>query len=76
MNAIAKLIETNEVQIVSGQGDMGQVEIYNGKKTMRAIKMRLTKESFGGSCWAKAKVFSHSNDFCDVFIDVLTGEYC
>lgn len=76
MTTITKLIETNKIRIVSGEGEVGTSEIYNGKRAIRAIKMRLTKERCGGDRWANAKVFSHSNDFCDVFVDVETGEYC
>lgn len=76
MTTITKLIETNEIRIVSGEGEVGTSEIYNGKRTIRAIKMRLTKERCGGDRLANAKVFSHSNDYGDVFVDVETGEYC
>lgn len=76
MSTIAKIVETNEIRIVSGEGEVGTSEIYNGKRTMRAIKMRLTKERCGGDRWATAKVFSHKNEHGDVFIDVETGEYC
>ena len=76
MHDVTKLIETNEIRIVSGEGEVGTIETYNGKRTLRAIKMRLTKERCGGDRWAKAKVFSHSNEYGDVFVDVETGEYC
>lgn len=76
MTTITKLIETNEIRIVSGEGEVGTSEIYNGKRTIRAIKMRLAKERCIGTRWANAKVFSHSNDYGDVFVDVETGEYC
>ena len=76
MHDVTKLIETNEIRIVSGEGEVGTIETYNGKRTLRAIKMRLTKERCGGDRWAKAKVFSHSNEYGDVFADVETGEYC
>jgi hypothetical protein len=76
MTTVTKLIETNEIRIVSGEGEVGTTEIYNGKRTVRAIKMRLTKERHSGDRWANAEVFSHSNDFGDVFVDVETGEYC
>lgn len=76
MHDVTKLIETNEIRIVSGEGEIGTIESYNGKRTLRAIKMRLTKERCGGDRWAKAKVFSHSNEYGDVFVDVETGEYC
>lgn len=76
MTTITKLIETNEIRVVSGEGEVGTCEIYNGKRTIRAIKMRLTKERCGGDRRANAKVFSHSNNYGDVFVDVETGEYC
>lgn len=76
MHDVTKLIETNEIRIVSGEGEVGTIDGYNGKRTLRAIKMRLTKERCGGDRWAKAKVFSHSNEYGDVFVDVETGEYC
>lgn len=84
MATITKLIETNEIRIVSGEGEVGTSETYNGKRTIRAIKMRLTKERCGGDRWAKALVFSHTNNigdalddvYMDVFIDIETGKYC
>lgn len=76
MTTITKLIEANEIRIVSGEGEVGTSEIYNGERTIRAIKMRLTNERCGGNRWANAKVFSHSNNVGDVFVDVETGEYC
>ena len=76
MTTITELIETNEILIVSGEGDVGTSKTYNGKRTIRAIKMRLTKERCGGDRWAKVMVFMHSNDFGDVFVDVETGECC
>ena len=76
MTTITKLIEANEIRIVSGEGAVGASEIYSGKRTIRAIKMRLTKERCGGDRWANARVFSHSNEFGNVFVDIETGEYC
>jgi hypothetical protein len=84
MTTVTKLIETNEIRIVSGEGEVGTTEIYNGKRSLRAIKMRLTKERYGGDRWAYAKVFSHTNNigdkfddiYVDVFLDVETGDYC
>lgn len=75
---ITKLIENkaNKIIIVSGEGENGGAETFLGKRTIRAIKMRLTKERSGGDRWAKAKVYSHTNDFGDVYGDVETGEYC
>lgn len=76
MTTITKLIETNEIRIVSGEGQVGTSETYNGKRTLRAIKMRLTKERCGGDRWARAKVLHHSDEGSDVFVNIETGEYC
>ena len=73
---ITKMIETNEIRIVSGEGVLGASEPYTGKRTMRAIKMRLTRERCGGDRWARAVVFSYAAEYGDVFVDVVTGEYC
>ena len=45
-----------EIEIVSGEGELGTVEEYNGKRTERAICMRLAKEESGGDRWAFAKI--------------------
>lgn len=44
-----------EVKIVSGEGTgKGTVEIFDGKRTLRALDMRLKKERCGGDRWAYA----------------------
>ena len=45
---------TVKIYIVSGEGEMGTREIYTGKRTPRALKIRLTKERAGGDRWARA----------------------
>lgn len=76
MTTITKLIKTNEIRIVSGEGEVGTSETYNGKRTLRAIKMRLTKERCGGDRWSQAKVFHHSDERGDVFVNIESDEYC
>lgn len=84
MQHVLDLIETNDILIVSGEGALGCEESYEGKRTLHAIKMRLTKERCGGTRWARAKVFSHTNNigntledvFEGIYVDVETGEYC
>ena len=76
MSKFNELLATNEIHIVSGEGETGNSVIYNGKRTVRAIKVRLAKERCHGDRWAKAKVFSHSNDYGDVFIDFDTDKLC
>lgn len=70
------LDSNNEILIVSGEGEHGTEEVYTGKRTLRAIKMRLTKEACGGDRWAYAKVFSHESELGNVYVDVISGEYC
>jgi hypothetical protein len=41
-----------KIIIVSGEGTVGTPEIYTGKRTRRAMRARLTKESCGGDRWA------------------------
>jgi len=65
----------NPIYIISGEGDIGTCEKYNGARTSRAIKSRLTKECSGGDRWARAIVYSHSNHCGDIYIDVTNGEY-
>ena len=45
-----------EIEIVSGEGEIGTVEEYNGKRTERAICMRLAKEEAGGDRWAFVRI--------------------
>ena len=51
MTTVTKLIETNEIRIVSGEGEVGTTEIYNGKRTVRAMthenRGRLTVKTDG-----------------------------
>lgn len=74
---INDLISNNEIVIISGEGENGGTETYNGKRTIRAIKMRLKKERCNGDRWAKALVFSHVGQYgLDVDMNIETGEYC
>ena len=73
----ANLIAINEITIVSGERKkQGTVEVYNGRRSLRAIKMRLTEERCGGKRWAYARVF-YQIDRCgiEVFLDVVNGKY-
>ena len=45
-----------EIKIVSGEGEQGTVEDYEGTRTERAICMRLAKEESGGDRWAFARI--------------------
>lgn len=51
----ATIENIKKIQIVSGEGEQGKVETYNGKRTVRALKSRITKECCGGDRWCYAK---------------------
>lgn len=78
MTTVTERIEKgNAITIVSGEGEIGTLEAYKGKRTIRAIKMRLTKERCHGDRWAWAMVFSHhSTSGVSVSADIESGEYC
>ena len=44
--------DAEEIIIVSGEGEMGTEEDYDGKLTERAICSRLAKEEAGGDRWS------------------------
>ncbi len=44
------------IYISSGEGELGMYEEYTGKRTVRAIKARLTRERCGGDRWARVSV--------------------
>jgi len=51
---IRALIATgDQLQIISGEGEYGTCEPYEGKQTVHAIKCRLTKECCNGDRWAR-----------------------
>lgn len=41
-----------DLEIVSGEGEQGTVEVYDGKLTLGAIRCRLHTEKCGGDRWA------------------------
>ena len=49
------LDSANEIRIVSGEGAIGRSEAYTGKRTIRALKSRLTRERCNGDRWARAE---------------------
>jgi len=55
METLQKQIEeASLILIFAGEGERGTWKAYHGKDTVRALKMRLTKERCGGSRWASA----------------------
>lgn len=62
------------IHIVSGEGEVGTVEVYTGTRTDRAIKMRLTRERCHGDRWARAMIYMHTtDDGADVGMDCTDG---
>ena len=67
---IANLIATSRIVIAAGEGDVLTKRDYTGKRTMRAIKMALTKERCGGDRNAKCFVMDG-----DAELDIDTMQY-
>lgn len=59
--------------ILSGEGSgPGTCEIYEGPRTTGAVLNRLKKERQGRDRWARALLYTHTNDMGAV--DLRTGE--
>jgi len=59
MTAAEILASDIEIRIVSGEGTIGDSEKYEGKRTVRAIKFRLTRERCNGDRWSRAEALLH-----------------
>ncbi len=59
MNAKEIMDAGIEIRIVSGEGTVGGSDVYTGKRTVRAIKSRLTRERCNGDRWARAEALVH-----------------
>ena len=46
-----RIAQAKKIEIVSGEGIVGTKEIYTGKRTLRALKMRAKKERCEGDRW-------------------------
>lgn len=56
-----EILDSNiAVRIVSGEGAVGGSEVYTGKRTIRALKSRLTRERCNGDRWARAEALVHA----------------
>ncbi|MBN2783785.1 MAG: hypothetical protein JXR25_03075 [Pontiellaceae bacterium] len=55
------------IVLLNGEGNYGNTEIYKGKKTIRALKLKVTKERSGGDRWCRVFIEDRG------FIDKLTG---
>jgi hypothetical protein len=62
------------IHITSGEGENGTTEVFAGKRTERAVKLRLTRERCGGDRWARAAVFMREvGDGAAIGMNVETG---
>ena len=62
------------IHITSGEGELGTTEIYTGKRTERAIKLRLARERCGGDRWARAEIYMHTSVFdCEIGMNCEDG---
>ena len=68
--ALKMLSEEREILIFSGEGDSGDYKAYTGKRTERALKLTLTRERCHGDRWARAYIYSHSNDLGKVYVNI------
>lgn len=73
---IKELLATeNPIYIYSGEG-IATPEVFEGKRTILAIKRRLTKERCNGDRIAWAVVYAFDTEYgFHVGVDIETGEY-
>ena len=76
MKSYVDLDRCGSLRIVSGEGEVGTIETYTGKRTLRAIKSRLTRERCAGARWARCEAHAGETSCgAPVWIDVLTGRF-
>lgn len=72
---LSEMLKSDKVLIFAGEGVVARPPVvYEGKRTARAIKRRLTQERCNGDRWAKAAVYSHTNDYGDVYVTFFSNE--
>ena len=57
------ILEDHDIYTISGEGESGTRERYEGKQTARALRARLTKETAGGDRWAFAEIDGHRVEY-------------
>lgn len=55
-------LDTGDMVIFSGEGDIGTFERYYGARTAKAIRSKLSRERCGGDRWASAWIETGSDD--------------
>lgn len=64
---IQEIIEkAKEIEIVSGEGEQGTIEQYEGKRTVKALKMRLKKEECQGDRWSYCNIDGVRYNYSDL----------
>lgn len=71
------MMKEGTIFIISGEGERGTSEVYKGKGTTRALRMRIKKEECGGDRFCKVKRYEHTNDYGDQYtvFNPETGEW-
>ena len=65
------------IQVISGEGFIGQYKDYTGKRSGRAVLLKLAKERCNGDRWAKAlmKIDKSAFDYAyNTAVNLETGE--
>lgn len=76
LRAIADAILAGcEIRIISGEGEVGTIQQYEGKRTIPAIRQRLGKERAGGDRWARAEIHLYEGPCGPVHMDAETGDF-
>jgi len=71
---LAASADDHPIHITSGEGEVGTTELYEGKRTIRAIEMRLKRERCDGDRWARAMIFMNLSDDDSVGMDCTDGD--
>ena len=71
----ASLLATGgSIKIVAGEGELGTMKDYTGRRTMRAIRAKLRREECGGDRWAKALIADGENETGKIWVNLFTLE--
>jgi hypothetical protein len=68
-----EILDSNiAIRIVSGEGTVGSSDAYTGKRTIRALKSRLTRERCNGDRWARAEalVRAETDDYPAAYSEI------
>jgi sulfatase maturation enzyme AslB (radical SAM superfamily) len=66
---VASAAEGGSLVIISGEGDYGTPELYDGELTLSCVLKRLTSERCNGDRWAKVEHVSQCCATCAYWVD-------